>query len=293
MNKKNIIIFSIIILFSIQIIISYGLIFYNKKNKINFNLTTYEEKFFPISNKSKLTYYEKDIINNNNDIEKKTLVFLHDVYKSSFNSDLILSNYFNMYDDAKNNFKIILIDLPAHGKSFKENGYDYSFRNTSSTLLKLLESINTKNIYLVCDGLSSNIGLNMISLNDKIFSSIVLINPTFNLNSPVKNTILQLKNKFITLKNFAVFNHTKSEDSFKNYTMYYFNEKNSSNQYIKKMIENSSIITLENFSTNINIYVLVTNKFNFNTSYLKNLSNNSSATFFLPNKDAFKEIIKK
>ena len=292
MNKKNIIIFSIIILFSIQIIISYGLIFYNKKNKINFNINTYEEKFFTINNNSKLTYYEKDIINNDN-IEKKTIVVLHAIFKSSFNSDLILSNYFNIYNDFINNFKIILIDLPAHGKSFKENNYDYSFRNTSSTLLKLLESININNIYLLCDGISSNIGLNMISLNDKIFSSIVLINPIFNLNTPIKNTVLQLKNKFMTLKNFAVFNHTKSKDSFKNYTMCYFNEKNSSNQYIKKMIQNSSIVTLKNFSTNINIYVLVTNKFYFTTSYLKNLSNNSSATFFLPNKDVLKEIIKK
>lgn len=274
-----------------QFIINYGLFFYNKKYKINFNIENFIEKTFSLENNI-ITYYERDVLNNDSSL--KNIVVIHSPFESSFNSNYMLSNIFNIFNDSTNNFKIILIDLPAHGKSFKQNNYDYSFRNISSCILKLLENLNINDIYLICDKLSSNIGLNMISLNDKIFSNTILIDPVFNYNCYLENIKLSMKNKFLTLSSFIFLNLKNSELYLNNYVISYFNNKNSSNKYVKKMISESTPISIKDVSSkNINVFALVTNKKYFKSSYLKNLSNNFSIIFFLPRKNLVEQIIKK
>lgn len=290
-NKKKTIIYLIILLFFMQFIINYGLFFYNKKYKINFNIKNFIEKTFSLENNI-ITYYERDVLNNDSSL--KNIVVIHSPFESSFNSNYMLSNIFNIFNDSTNNFKIILIDLPAHGKSFKQNNYDYSFRNISSCILKLLENLNINDIYLICDKLSSNIGLNMISLNDKIFLNTILIDPVFNYNCYLENIKLSMKNKFLTLSSFIFLNLKNSELYLNNYVISYFNNKNSSNKHVKKMISESTPISIKDVSSkNINVFALVTNKKYFKSSYLKNLSNNFSVIFFLPHKNLVEQIIKK
>lgn len=290
-NKKKTIIYLIILLFFMHFIINYGLFFYNKKYKINFNIENFIEKTFSLENNT-ITYYERNILNNDSPL--KNIVVIHSPFESSFNSNYILSNIFNIFNDLSNNFKIILIDLPAHGKSFKQNNYDYSFRNISSCILKVLENLNINDIYLICDKLSSNIGLNMISLNDKIFSNTILIDPVFNYNSYLENIKLIMKNKFSTLISFVFLNFKNSEVHLNNYVISYFNNKNSSNKYVKKMILESTPISIKDISSkNINVFAFITNRKYFKSSYLKYLSNNFSIIFFLPHKELVEQIIKK
>lgn len=292
-NKKNLFLLFIILLFSIQFIISYSLNFYNKKFKINFNMEIFEEKFFNIENKS-IAYYERNILNNTSGLEN-IIVFIHSPFESSLNSNYTLLNTFKILNDSSNNYKIILIDLPAHGNSFKEENYDYSFRNVSSYLLKLLEGLNLKNINLICDKFSSSIALNMISLNDKIFSNIILINPIFNYNANFENLKFLSKNKLSLINSFILLNlgKTKKDLYFKDYKINFFNNKTSSNKYSRKMIKESTPLSFKDISCeNTNIFALITNKKYFKESYLKYLSNNFSTIFFLP-EDLIQKIIKR
>lgn len=292
-NKKILFLHFIILLLFTQFIISYSLNFYNKKFKINFNIENFEEKFFNFENKN-IAYYERKILNNNSNLEN-IIVFIHSPFESSLNSNYTLSNTFKLFNDSSNNYKIILIDLPAHGKSFKEDNYDYSFRNVSSYLLKLLEDLNLKNINLICDKFSSSIALNMISLNDKIFSNIILINPIFNYNANFENIKFLSKNKFSYINSFILLNLTKTKKDlyFKNYVTNFFNNKNSSNKYARKMIKESTPLSFKDVSPeNINIFALITNRNYFKESYLKHLSNNFSTVFFLP-EELIQKIIKR
>lgn len=290
-NKKNLFLYFIFLLLFTQFIISYSLNFYNKKFKINFNIENFEEKSFNFENKN-LAYYERNILNNNSNLQN-IIVFIHSPFESSLNSNYTLSNTFNLFKDSINNYKIILIDLPAHGNSFKEDNYDYSFRNVSFYLIKLLEGLNLKNINLICDKLSSSIALNMISLNDKIFSNIILINPIFNYNPNFENIKFLSKNKLSPINSFILLNSTKKDLYFKDYITNFFNNKNSSNKYVRKMIKESTPLSFKDVSPeNINIFALVTNKKYFKASYLKHLSNNFSTVFFLP-EELIQKIIKR
>lgn len=290
-NKKNTFISFIIVLFLIHFIISYSLNFYNKKFKVNFSIENFEEKTFT-SNEKTITYYEKNILNNSSS-QIKNIIFIHSPFESSINSYYTLSNTFNILNDKSNNFKIILIDLPAHGKSFKIDNYDYSFRNVSSNLVELLALLNLNNINLICDKFSSSIGLNMISLNDKLFSNLILINPIFYYNSLFENIKLSIKNEFLTLNNFLFLNLKNKQNYLKNYTCAYFNLKNSSNKYVRKMIKESTPLSLKDvYIKNINITALITNNFLFKSTYLKHLSNDFSSVFFLPN-ELIMEIFKR
>ena len=66
-NKKKTIIYLIILLFFMQFIINYGLFFYNKKYKINFNIENFIEKTFSLENNI-ITYYERDVLNNDSSL---------------------------------------------------------------------------------------------------------------------------------------------------------------------------------------------------------------------------------
>lgn len=290
-NKKFLFLYFIFLLVFTHFIINYSLNFYNKKFKLNFNIENFEEKSFNFENKN-LAYYERNILNNNSNLQN-IIVFIHSPFESSLNSNYTLSNTFNLFKDSINNYKIILIDLPAHGNSFKEDNYDYSFRNVSFYLIKLLEGLNLKNINLICDKFSSSIALNMISLNDKIFSNIILINPIFNYNPNFENIKFLSKNKLSHINSFILLNSTKKDLYFKDYITNFFNNKNSSNKYVRKMIKESTPLSFKDVSPeNINIFVLVTNKKYFKASYLKHLSNNFSTVFFLP-EELIQKIIKR
>lgn len=291
-NKKNIIICSIILLFFIQIIINVYLLFYNKKFKINFNLENYSEKTFNINENSFLTYYETNTLKDKDSIDD-TLVFIHSPFESSLNSEKILKENFSIYESNGKNFRVILIDLPGHGKSFKENGYDYSFRNVSSTLLSLLENLNINNINLICDKYSSSIGLNMISLNDKIFSTTILLDPIFKYNPFIENSKLFFKNKLLDKIDFINLRLNNNKENLYNYISSYFNNKNSSNKYVREMIKLSTPISTKDISSNINIFALVSTKKQFDSTYLGDLSNNFSTILFLPKSTTLEKIIKK
>lgn len=275
----------------IQIFISVFLWMYNKNFKIEFSIKGFKEEYLIVNN-HKICFYEKEILNNSNQ-SLNNIVFIHSPFESSFNSNLTLENQFNISNDLNNNYKIILIDLPAHGNSFKDENYDYSFRNVSSDLINLINSLNLNEINLICDKFSSSIGLNMILLNDKIFSKLILIDPIFKYNSHFQNTKLPLKNNFLRVSNFLKLNFKKDSESLENYVASYFNNKHSSNKYSRKIISQSIPLSIKDISSNINIFSLITNPYYFKSSYLKELSNNSSTTFFIPKNQNIQNILKK
>lgn len=291
LNKKIIFIFSIILLLSLEPIIKYSLSFYNKKFEINFSIENFKENSILIEDNKPLTYYEMDILKNEYE-EYKTILFLHNLFESSLNSKYHLINTLNFQNIQNENLKILLLDLPAHGKSFKQKEYDYSYRNISSSILKLLENLNLENIYLICDKLSSNIGLNMICLNDKIFSDLILIDPSYEYNPKFQNLILNVKNKLLPLKNLYTYFKNKDESSLYDYKTSYFNNKQSSNKYVKRVLKESTPIEIP-LSKNINLSFVITNTKSFNSKYLSHLSNNFSEIFFNPKIDLINHIIKK
>ncbi len=244
-----------------------------------------------IVNNQKITYYDKEIINKENDIIN-TIVFIHSPFESSFNSNLKLNLNFDIYKDIDHNYKIVLIDMPAHGKSFKQKNYDYSFRNISSDLIKVIELLNLNNINLICDKISSSIGLNMISLNDKIFSKVIFIDPVFKYDPNLQILQLSLRNKMLTISDFLKMNIKKDNISYENYVTSYFNSKYSSNKYVKMMLKESIPVSIKDITSNIKIFSLITNPYYFQSSYLRELSNNSSTTFFIPRNKPYKDKIK-
>lgn len=275
----------------IQMIISIFLWGYNKNFKIEFSINGFR-KDSSIVNNHEFCFYEKEILNKENETSNN-IVFIHSPFESSFNSNLTLKNEFNISKDLNNNYRIILIDLPAHGNSFKDDNYDYSFRNVSSDLINLINSLNLNEINLICDKFSSSIGLNMILLNDKIFSKIIFIDPIFKYNSYFQNTMLSLKNNFSRILNFLELNLKKDNESLENYVASYFNNKNSSNKYSRKMIKESTPLSIKDVSSNIEIFSLITNPYYFKSSYLRELSNNSSTTLFIPKDQKVQDILKK
>lgn len=279
-NKKKLLMYLLLFILLFQILISAIFWIYNKNYNIEFSINGFTENDL-IVNGHKITYYDKEIINNENEF-MNTIVFIHSPFESSFNSNLKLEKNFDINKGTNSNYKIILIDIPAHGKSFKENNYDYSFRNISSDLIKLVESLNLHNINLICDKLSSSIGLNMISLNDKIFSKVIFIDPVFKYDSNLEILHLSLKNNLLTMLDFLKLNIKKDDISYKNYITSYFNNKNSSNKYVKMMLKESIPVSIKDISSNIKIFSLITNPYYFKSNYLRELSNNTSKTFFLP-----------
>lgn len=293
LNKKFIFIFSITLLLLLEPIIKYSLNFYNKNFEINFSIENFKENSIPIGDNKHLTYYEMNIFKNEEQ-PYKTIIFLHNIFESSLNSNYHLTNTFNIQNVQNYNIKIILIDLPAHGKSFRANDFDYSFRNIASSILKISENLNLENIYLICDKLSSSIGLNMICLNDKIFSNLILIDPSYRNNYNFQNIILNIRNKFLPLSNLCLYYKTKDNKHFENYIISYFNSKESSNKYVKRILKESTPISSENISPEgIKLSFIITNPKGFNSSYLNHLSNNFSSIFFMPKADLINHIIKK
>lgn len=288
-NKKNILIYSIILLFFMHIIINCMYIFYNSKNNLNYYINNFNEKQFKINN-TYITYYEKNIINNYSN-RTKNVILLHGPFESSLNSYNLINKSLETLTNLKCNFNIFLIDLPGHGKSFKINNFDYSFRNVSSYINYLLENLNITDTLLICSNFSSSIGLNMISLNDKIFSQIILIDPIFNYNPTWENSKLFIKNKLLLLSSFIILNINKSSLNLSNYTTLYFNNKNSSNKYASKMINESSPISTLDIRSNIPIFAIINRKSYFNLTYIANLSNRFASIIFLPHIFPLEDII--
>ncbi|BAK81856.1 alpha/beta fold hydrolase [Candidatus Arthromitus sp. SFB-rat-Yit] len=289
-NKKNTLIYSIILLFFIHIIINCIYFLYNNKNNLSYNIPSFDEKQFKINNKT-ITYYEKNIKNHSDNNISKNIVLIHGAFESSLNSYNLISEPLSTLISKPYNFNIFLIDLPGHGKSFKANNFDYSFRNISSYINSLMENLNITDALLICNNFSSSIGLNMISLNDKIFSEILLIDPVFDYNSMWENFKLFSKNKLSLLPSFIILNLNNSSLNLNKYITSYFNNKNSSNKYASKMIKDSTPISTLDIKSNIPIFALINNKKYFNSSYIKNLSNRFSSILFSPYKYSIEDII--
>lgn len=289
-NKKNTLIYSIILLFFIHIIINCIYFLYNNKNNLSYNIANFDEKQFKINDKI-ITYYEKNIKNHSNNNISKNIVLIHGAFESSLNSYNLISESLNTLVNKPYNFNIFLIDLPGHGKSFKTNNFDYSFRNISSCINSLMENLNITDALLICNNFSSSIGLNMISLNDKIFSEILLIDPVFDYNSIWENFKLFSKNKLSLLPSFIILSLNNSSLNLNKYIISYFNNKNSSNKYASKMIKDSTPISTLDIKSSIPIFALINNKKYFNSNYIKNLSNRFSSILFSPYTYSIENII--
>lgn len=288
-NKKNILIYSIILLFFIHIIINCMYIFYNNKNNLDHYIANFNEKQFKINN-IHITYYEKNIINAYTN-KAKNIILLHGPFESSLDSYNLINESARTLTNQKYNFNIFLIDLPGHGKSSKINNFDYSFRNISSYINCLIENLNITDAVLICNNFSSSIGLNMISLNDKILSEIILINPIFDYNSTWENYRLFIKNKLSLFLSFIILNMNKSSLNLSKYITLYFNNKNSSNKYASKMIKESSPISTLDIKTNVPIFAIINRGKYFNSTYIKNLSNRFLSIMFLPYIFSIEDII--
>lgn len=289
-KNKKILIYSIILLIFIHIIINYVYTLYNKMNNIQFIINNFNEKIVKI-NGNNITFYKTSIINNP-DFEKSNIVILHAPFKSSLNSYYLIENLTTNYQNQYNNFDVFLIDLPGHGKSFKLDDFDYSFRNTAYYINSLIEEINIDNVYLVCDGMSSNIGLNMISLNDKIFSNLLLINPIFKYNYLFEGIKNKVSNDLKLFPSFIKLNINKSIEDFDNYKYIYFNKKTSCNKYAFKMIKESFPISTLDINVDIPIYSFINKRTYMDSKYITSLSNGFSRIIFSPSELNIKNIIK-
>lgn len=276
-SKKKLLIYFIILLCFIRIIISYSYIFYNKKYKINFSINGFEENSFEIDRTS--IYFYEATFNREEYENPKTLIFLHDIFKSSHDSlHLIKENKLDEY----NNIRVILIDLPAHGKSSKKNNLDYSYRNISYYINSLVESLNITDPYLICNNLSSNIGINMISMNDNLIKKLVMINPNFNYNSRYVILSNKIYNGATTLISFVKLLYYNDKESLDNYIRCYFNYKKSSNKYISKILEDSQQTSPCDMSSSIPIHIFINDKQYINPKSIKNLSENFSSITISP-----------
>lgn len=277
-SKKNLLIYFIILLCCIRIIIVYSYTFYNKKHEINFSINEFKRESFTI-NGNEIVFYES-LFKKNDSLDEKTIIILHDIFKSSYDSlEFIKSNNLTECD---HNLKIILIDLPAHGNSFKNNGIDYSYRNISFYINSLIENLDINHPYVICNHLSSNIGLNMISMNDSLIYKLILINPEFYYNPKYVNISNKLYNKMSTLIYFIrllLYNDDKDLDS---YIKCYFNYKKSSNKYAYKILKDSSQISTSDISSNVPINILIDNKYEINPKYIRDLSSKFSSIVISP-----------
>lgn len=97
-----------------------------------------DSKFIDI-NGLQLHYVER------NEQERKILFFIHG------NSGSTQNWYKQINDKLFNNFRVIALDLPGHGKSFRSKNpeIDYSPIGTSNILSKAIKSLATTNPYII------------------------------------------------------------------------------------------------------------------------------------------------
>ncbi len=277
-KKIKLFLYLIILLIGIQIIINYTYVFYNNKHNINLSLENFNESSININDKT-LTFYIGKIINNEN-FNYENLIVLHDLFKSSLNS-LSTIDLMNL-NSNESNYNIILVDLPFHGKSFKEKNLDHSYRNIAYYLNSFIEKLNIENPKLVCDNLSSNIGINMVCMNDTLISKLILINPNFKYNKSFVNITNKLTNKLNTLKYFLGVTLLKKQEYINMYKNFYINDKLSSSNHVTKILKESNPIKINEVPKNIKTDVLINKYNNLNSMYTKDLFSDFNTIIFSP-----------
>lgn len=61
----------------------------------------------------------------------------------------IIEHYFDIIQQLKKNYRIVIFDLYGFGFSTHDGNYDYSFSKTNTLLLELIDRLNLKNIHLI------------------------------------------------------------------------------------------------------------------------------------------------
>ncbi|MCS7317300.1 MAG: alpha/beta hydrolase [Candidatus Dojkabacteria bacterium] len=176
--KKSFYIFSII-----------SLILYIK-NRIDIKKA---EKEFP--NLGNFCYIQGSRVHYLEEGKGETIVFLHDDGGDIY--DFYLSSIWN---NLKNKFKLIAIDRPGFGYSGRLEWKEYGYKNQARIINETLEYLNIDKCTLVCLGKSSGIGYTLLSENNKIFKSLIIVDDKFNVEKTFIDKLLSLKyiNKFIS-----------------------------------------------------------------------------------------------
>lgn len=101
--------------------------------------------------------------------EGETLIFVHGFQGEKYFWLPYIKNFLN--------FHIILIDLPAHGKSSYIKGKDYNLENFADILNQFIEKKNLKNFSLVGTSLGGAISLEYAFKYGENLKKLILLNP--------------------------------------------------------------------------------------------------------------------
>jgi len=99
---------------------------------------------------------------------RETIVCLHGFLASSFSFRRILPY-------LKNDFHILLVDLPPFGKSGKVRGYTFSYKNLAKTVIMLIEQLNIEKVILLGHSMGGQISLHIAKLRPDLVKSAVLL----------------------------------------------------------------------------------------------------------------------
>ncbi|GIW22154.1 MAG: hypothetical protein KatS3mg068_1161 [Candidatus Sericytochromatia bacterium] len=159
------------------------------KNKLDIKKS---QKEFP--NLGKFCYIQGSKVHYLEEGKGKNIVFLHDDGGDIY--DFYLSSIWN---NLKDNFKLVAIDRPGFGYSGRLEWKDYGYKNQAQIISETLEYLNIDKCKLVCLGKSAGIGYTLISENEKIFESLIIIDDKLEIEKKLMDKILNLPylNKFL------------------------------------------------------------------------------------------------
>ena len=160
-----------------------------KKNTMTENISTYHYK----SHKTRLS--EGNVFFTKEGKGNTTLVFLHGL---SSNSDA----WYRNIESLKDNYTCIALDLPGHGKSYK-NAEEYTPTYYAKVLEEFLEKQNIKKIVLIGHSMGGQAAVRFANLHPEMVEKLILVAPagieefsdsesvtikTFTTKDAVKNT---------------------------------------------------------------------------------------------------------
>ena len=105
--------------------------------------------------------------------EKETLVFIHGVSGSS-------SAWVEYEKKFGEDYNILTYDLRGHGKSYKKKNYsDYSIKNFSDDLARLLSHLNIDEFVMISHSFASLIALEFLSSHKGRVKKAIFLSPSF------------------------------------------------------------------------------------------------------------------
>lgn len=97
-----------------------------------------------------------------------TAILIHGFLSSSF-------SFRHLIPLMKEEYEVLSIDFPPFGKSGKTAKFVYSYQNIASTLNKLIETLQLKNVVLIGHSMGGQICLHMIHQKPHLFQKAVLL----------------------------------------------------------------------------------------------------------------------